>query len=174
MALWTGFSIQFWNRLLTLAETKGFFSKKSKWSYFEKRKKKKILVLKQNGFHLLSTRFRLNPTSFRSRSDLKLFTVAAILDFRTERFKQFWISILPRCLKFQLNLTKCLGGDVVWRFYNFYPKMLVTDIITGDYTGSATEAITYRPPKCDPQGMTRQSQPKSSSFGVNLTNDKQE
>ena len=26
MALWTGFSVQFWNRLLTLAETKEFFS----------------------------------------------------------------------------------------------------------------------------------------------------
>ena len=42
--------------------------------------------------------------------------VAAILDFGTERFWQFWISISHQRLpSFRLNPTYGLGGDVVWR-----------------------------------------------------------
>ena len=40
MALWMGFSVQFWNRLLTQAETKAFFSKNQSDHIFFKKKKK--------------------------------------------------------------------------------------------------------------------------------------
>ena len=43
---------------------KGIFLKKSNKSHFLKKKKKRIPVLEQSSFHLLSTKFRLNPTSF--------------------------------------------------------------------------------------------------------------
>ena len=62
---------------------KGIFLKKSKWPHFLK---KKLPVLEQKGFHLLSNKFWLNLTSFWSRCGFKMATVAAILDFRTERF----------------------------------------------------------------------------------------
>ena len=58
----------------------------------------------------------------------KMAPMAAILDIWTERFQQFWNSvtvILP--MKFWLNPTFGLGGDVVWRTSR-WPLAAILDI----------------------------------------------
>ena len=48
--------------------------------------------------------------------------VSAILDIGMERIYQLWISVTPMPpIKFQLNLTYSLGGDVFWRISRWPP-----------------------------------------------------
>ena len=84
MALWAGFSVQFWNRIVTLAELKALKKKKKKVITFSKTKQKK----KKNSPRTKRFPFAFNQVSAqsdisRSRSDLKMVTVVAILDFIT-------------------------------------------------------------------------------------------
>ena len=142
MTLWTHFSVQFWNRLLNLA--KRDFSKKNQSDHISS-KKKNIPALDQNGFHLLSTKLGLNQTSF-SRSDLKMVTVVAILDSEQKDFSNSESSSCPDASSFS-SIWFTVWEEMWFEdFTIFTAKMLVTVIITGDYTciciGSATEATT--------------------------------
>ena len=145
MALWTGFPVQFWSRLLNLVETKVFFSKKSKWSHFLKKKKIKIPVLEQKGFPFAFNQFLAQwdiilehmwfkdghcggHLGFQNR---KIFTILNLLHLvlmPSIKFSSIWITV----------------WEEMWfeDFTIITPKMLVTDIILGDYIGSATEATT--------------------------------
>ena len=118
MALWTGFSVQFWNRLLT-GRNKGIFLKKIK-----------VITFSKN----TSPRAKRFPFAFNkvsAQSDIILEQMlfkdghcGSHLGFQNRKILailNLHLAPMPP-IKFQLNLTYGLGRDVVWRFYNFYPK----------------------------------------------------
>ena len=122
MALWTSFSVQFWNKLLTLAEKKAFFSKKSKWSHFQKKKKNTSPRAKR--FPFAFNQVSAQPDIILEQMWFKDGHCGRHLGFQNRKILailNLHLAPMPS-IKFQINLTFGLGGDVVWRVYNFYPK----------------------------------------------------
>ena len=116
------------------SRNKGIFLKQSKWSHFLKKNKKNTnprakrfpfainQVLAKSNIILEQMWFK--DAHCGSHLGFQNWKILAIMNLH--------LAPMPS-IKFQLNLTYGLGGDVVWIFYNFYPKnacYLISSLVT--------------------------------------------